>query len=225
MSPKPNVIQRVKVNIGGQDIETSTMKIFDLMQLAQKHLNTAGAAAIFKAIEDGDHLQEKDDEVEDDDGADGKRAEVAFDLDFVAELDQAEPDEVDAPSADLLSRGEIIKIHKSIAVDVKGFRYDNLTLAISTARTQGSIEHKMAQLVWSVVNGHTFNDGNKRTGELMLEAMMHKNSKSFYKLGLTELLRKAATHGSGLTDVQFRQGIADLLKRPKGYLPLGHAFL
>ena len=226
------VIQRVEIKVGKGVIETKTMSVIDLATLAQRLLKennnmpTLETKAIYAAIEQGDHLDEPaDDEGEDD--MDG--APAPFILDDVADLlGSDEPDEQDAPSPSLLSRGEIIRLHKSAgALGAKGFRYDNLTTVIAAAQREGKIEHKIAVLVYGVVNGHTFSDGNKRTGKLMLAAMLRKNGKAIVWHGEEQALQDAADAArTGMTEQKFKEAITYLVTPPpKDWNPMGHSIL
>jgi hypothetical protein len=223
-----DVLQRATIATGDPTvgdkgtIDTATMSIHDLTVLAQKlfraDAHSATAAAIYRAIQDGEHLEEAQDE--DDDEADAGGGAAAFDLADLADLaPDDEPDEAGV-SADLLTRGEIITLHKSVAREVKGFRYDNLTIAIATAAGKATLDAKIAALVYAVVAGHTFNDGNKRTGQLMLNAMRRKNGKK--ALPFPDVVQEALTGAaSGWNVDKFQGEIAKL----NDWNPMGHAIL
>ena len=202
-----HVIQRAKITIGSETIDTSTMTVFDLAQKAQAlyregtEASKNASAAIYAAIERGETLPEKEEDVD---------VEALGPIDVSDLGEEEEPDEADTPSPTLLSRGEIIRLHKSSALDAKGFRYDNLTTIIASATRETKIEDKIAVLVWGVVEGHTFNDGNKRTGLLMLQAMAGKNGKKIHG-DPREVLTAAADKKSGLTEGAFKTEIGKLL--------------
>ncbi|MCB0682164.1 MAG: hypothetical protein KDC32_14825, partial [Saprospiraceae bacterium] len=165
----------------GEKIETKTKTIFELTQMAQALLkvdvNDPNAKLIYQAIETGEHKEEEeanDDLFDDLDDLVGSTG--GFD-DLLGEEDWDEPEETKVHPS-LLHPGEIRNLNRSLpGLEAKGVHYDNLDGALSIASKKGTLAAQVAELVWRVVNGHTFLFCYKRTGNQMLQSMANKNGK------------------------------------------------
>ena len=199
-------IQRLEITFKGEKIETKTKTIFELTQMAQALLkvdvNDPNAKLIYQAIETGEHKEEEeanDDLFDDLDDLVGSTG--GFD-DLLGEEDWDEPEETKVHPS-LLHPGEIRNLNRSLpGLEAKGVHYDNLDGALSIASKKGTLAAQVAELVWRVVNGHTFLDGNKRTGSQMLQSMANKNGKKLL-IDPQGLLLKVANAKSGYTVEQF----------------------
>lgn len=102
----------------------------------------------------------------------------------------------DRPPIILADKAQIGAFNDSLNLEHSGINSDNIGGALGMAARELTLARKMATLVFTQVNNHTFLDGNKRTGELTLDWIVRQNRNG---LGFTgdpkPFLSKAAQPG------------------------------
>lgn len=204
-----SVAQRAILTIDGEEYDTRQHTVAEIAALANRLAATDPPMnrALYEAIKVGEFKEdEQQGEDEDDYGWGAENGEAEGDL--MAEL-QVSLHVPNAPvHATLLSRGEICNFNHDIAdKGAEGFLYDSLDQDLGNAQGQPDIKRQIASLVWSIVHGHVFLDGNKRTGQAMLVSMAGKNGLSVGG-GAQALLLLAANNSPEMTREKFITDLA-----------------
>lgn len=216
-APGAVIVQRVVVQVDGKDYDTKEHTVAELMETAQRlqKVNGSGdlvAKQLFTAIEEGDHKPEED---LDDDYDDFTQPAASSGSVDISELLGEEDLHVDEPDIDasLLSEGEIRNINAGLPDrEAKGFNSDTIGVNLMSARRESTVAGQIAVLVWGIVRGHVFLDGNKRTGALMLAAMAAKN-KLAVATDPAPFLLKVADAKSGYSQSQFVSDVSSTVLR------------
>ena len=211
------VVQRVFVQVDGKDYDTKDHTVTELMETAQRLQKANGsgdlvAKQLFTAIAEGDHKPEE--ELDDDYEDFSKPAASSGSVD-ISDLLGEEDLHVEEPDTDasLLSEGEIRNINAGLPDrEAKGFNSNTIGVNLMSARRESTAAAQIAALVWGIVRGHVFLDGNKRTGALMLAAMASKND-LVVATDPAPFLLKVADATSGYSQSQFVNDVSSTVLR------------
>lgn len=127
--------------------------------------------------------------------------------------DDEEPGEEISQAIVLPDRKTLIDINREF--ESGAVNADYFDVWGSMAKRQSTLEAKVAYYTFSIVRGHAFLDGNKRTGLAALRWIARNNGRGELKGDAQRIMQLAADARSGYTSDRMAEDLKEILKAPR----------